>query len=270
MRAGIVLCGGRSSRMGRSKAWLPWVGTPLLRHVVDTVSAAVDEILVVAAPDLDLPVTSAQRIDDRQPGLGPLAGIREGLEAMKSDYAFVTGTDSHWIDTEVVHALLDFEKTVAPVCDGHVQTLAAVYAKQGAHQATKLLDAGRRRPLDLLESLGYEKLEPAHLPAGFEPRTINTPADYLQAARAQDPGATATLEFFGRARLALGERERKVPIGTLCEVLTCCEPTLQLIREGELARGYRVSLDGRDFLADPNAPIGPGERVVILDGSAGG
>ena len=34
-RAGIVLCGGRSSRMGRAKAWLPWFGGALVEVLRD-------------------------------------------------------------------------------------------------------------------------------------------------------------------------------------------------------------------------------------------
>ena len=57
---GIVLCGGRSSRMGRDKPWLPWRGQPVLAHVVERLGAAVDEVLVVSAPDQVIPPTPAR------------------------------------------------------------------------------------------------------------------------------------------------------------------------------------------------------------------
>ena len=46
MPAAIVLCGGRSTRMGRAKAWLPWCGRPLVAHVVETLRPAFDEVVV--------------------------------------------------------------------------------------------------------------------------------------------------------------------------------------------------------------------------------
>ena len=56
--AGIVLCGGKSSRMGRAKAWLPWCGRPLVAHVVidgsiDTpfIREAFGEALAQRGPD---------------------------------------------------------------------------------------------------------------------------------------------------------------------------------------------------------------------------
>jgi len=269
-RAGIVLCGGRSSRMGRSKAWLPWRGVPLLRFVVGVLTEAADEVLVVAAPDLDIPSVPARRIDDRQPGLGPLAGIREGLCEMKSASAYITGTDAPWLSADVVQHLLAYDEPVAPVTDGVVQTLAAVYPKRGAEIAADLLARGRRRPLDLLEALDYRRLDPFELPDGFAPETLNTPAEYLRAVRHNEPSATATLEFLGRARLILGERQREVPIGTLGELLRHTEPKLDLLPNGVLTREFRVTLDGHDFVQDPATPIGPGERVVVIDASVGG
>ena len=89
-------------------------------------------------------------------------------------------------------------------------------------------------------------------------------------AREDDPQARATLEFFGRARLVLGERERQVPIGTLADVARHTEPGLDLMRGGQLAGDYRIALNGRDLICDPEIPIGPGERVVVIDASAGG
>ena len=43
--AAIILCGGKSSRMGRAKAWLPWRGQPMVAHVVSFVRPVVDEVV---------------------------------------------------------------------------------------------------------------------------------------------------------------------------------------------------------------------------------
>ena len=56
MTAGIVLCGGRSSRMGRAKALLPFGDEVLLQRVVRILREVVDPVVVVAAPGQELPV----------------------------------------------------------------------------------------------------------------------------------------------------------------------------------------------------------------------
>src|SRR5262245_29573929 len=82
--AGIVLCGGRSSRMGRSKAWLPFGGEVLLQRTVRMLSEVVDPVVVVAAPGQELPslpesVTVAR---DQEAYLGPLNGLAAGLATL--------------------------------------------------------------------------------------------------------------------------------------------------------------------------------------------
>ena len=52
---GVVLCGGRSSRMGRPKAWLPFDAELMLPRVVRLLSEAVDPVFVVAVPDQHVP-----------------------------------------------------------------------------------------------------------------------------------------------------------------------------------------------------------------------
>ena len=66
-RAAIVLCGGRSSRMGRAKAWLPWFGLTLIEHVVTQLAQVVDEVIVVTSASLDLPSLPARIVRDRDP-----------------------------------------------------------------------------------------------------------------------------------------------------------------------------------------------------------
>src|SRR5215216_3969334 len=94
---GIVLCGGRSSRMGRPKAWLPFGDEVLLQRVVRILSAVVDPIVVVAAPDQELPSLPPATLiarDDRE-YLGPLNGLATGLSALRgrADVAYLSSCD---------------------------------------------------------------------------------------------------------------------------------------------------------------------------------
>src|SRR5437867_3338893 len=104
----IVLCGGESSRMGRPKALLPWRGGPMISHVVGILRQAVDSVVVVTSASLDLPRLDAKIVRDRDPKLGPLAGIREGLEAIEADLAFVTATDAPFLTSAFIRKMLSF------------------------------------------------------------------------------------------------------------------------------------------------------------------
>jgi molybdopterin-guanine dinucleotide biosynthesis protein A len=256
--------------MGRDKAWLPWRGQPLIAHVVEVLARAVDDIVVVAAPDQDLPDLHARVVRDPQTGQGPLVGIAAGLAACSADYAFVTATDAPYLNPEFIRTLLRFEKPAAPELDGFVQTLSAVYPTEAHAVAQTLLNEGRRRPLDLLEAVDYRKVVAAELPDTLSVRGFNTPSAYLDAAHADAPGEGAWLEFTGRARVAVGSRELAIPVGTLADGLGLVRGQVELVNDDRVAPEFAVSLGGRAFVRDARVPVGPGERVVVLDAAAGG
>ena len=275
-RAGIVLCGGRSSRMGRAKAWLPWFeGRTLIEHVVERLRPAVDEVVVVTSADLDLPPLEARVVRDREPERGPLAGLRDGLAATGADYAFVTATDAPHLTAGYVTDLLDRRQACAPIADGHVQVLSAVYPGAGAAAADALLAEGRGRPLALLEASGFEALEGEDLPRfeGAAPwQGFNTPAAYLDAVREEAPSAVCRVELLGRAALSSDASVLEVPVGPLGDVLgevaRACG--LDLIEGDRVARPHLVSLGGRNLVRDLALPVGPDEQVSVLDAQAGG
>lgn len=259
--------------MGRPKALLPWGGRTLVEHVVASLEAAVDEVVVVTSQELDLPPLAARVVRDDRPAWGPLAGLAVGLEAAEAPLAFAASTDAPHLSSRFVEAVLASGGAAAPVVDGFVQTLAAAYpTRAGAEAARRLLDAGRRRPLDLLEALDYRPLAPEELPDLDALRGFNTPADYLAAVAREEPEATAILELVGHLRSAAGRGEIPVPVGTLGEVLAQAPAPLEPIDAGRnrVAAPYVVSLGGRDFVRDLSVPIGPGERVILLDSNAGG
>ena len=109
--AGVVLAGGRSSRMGSSKAALEWHGSTLLRRTVSVVGRAVDgPVVVVGAPGQRLPAlpTGVEVLIDPREGLGPLQGIAVGLAAVadRAHAAFVSSTDLPFLHPAFVQAVL--------------------------------------------------------------------------------------------------------------------------------------------------------------------
>src|SRR5437660_9957112 len=95
--AGVVLCGGHSSRMGRPKAWLPFGDELMLPRVVRLLSEAVSPIVVVAAPGQDIPPLPAdvRLVRDEEKGRGPLQGLLAGLTTLqgRADAAYLSSCD---------------------------------------------------------------------------------------------------------------------------------------------------------------------------------
>ena len=82
------------------------------------------------------------------------------------------------------------------------------------------------------------------------------------------------VEFFGVPRARAGRSELEVPAGTVAEILArveaACPGLKGLRRDGRLAPHYLLSLDGSQFLDDPDRALRPGQRLVLLSADAGG
>ena len=94
----IILCGGKSSRMGRDKATLPFGPELMLQRVIRLLGEVVDQdhIVAVAAPDQPLPpLPGVTVVRDRCQGRGPLEGISAGLDLISPEIAavYVTSCD---------------------------------------------------------------------------------------------------------------------------------------------------------------------------------
>jgi molybdenum cofactor guanylyltransferase len=157
--AGIVLCGGKSTRMGTSKALLDFGGETMLQRVVRLLGAVTSPIVVVAAADQALPplppaVTIAR---DEQEAQGPLEGLRVGLQALPEtvDVAYVTSCDVPFLVPAFAQRMIELaaDADVAVIdLDGLPQPLSAAYRRRTVlPEAVRLLTANRRRLTDLFD-----------------------------------------------------------------------------------------------------------------------
>ena len=190
--AGIVLCGGKSSRMGSPKALLPFGAETMLQRVVRLLGTIVSPVVVVAAPQQQLPalpvaVTVAR---DEREDRGPLEGLRAGLKALPSavDVAYVTSCDVPLLVPGFVQRmieLLDEHDIAVMEIDGFPHPLSAVYRCSTLPHIDTLLAADRLRPVFLFEAVRTRRVKPAEMvvadPALLTLRNLNNRADYLEA-----------------------------------------------------------------------------------------
>jgi molybdenum cofactor guanylyltransferase len=191
---GIILCGGQSKRMGRAKAWLPFGGETMLERVVRLLGQAVTPLVVVAAPDQDLPPLPGEVavVRDEEKGRGPLMGLAIGLTALKGrvNAAYISSCDVPFLNPAFVRRLIDLLEDYAiciPKVGDYHHPLAAVYRLEVAPTVAKLLAADRLRPFYLLESERSRIVTAAEL-EDIDPqlqtlRNLNIPEEYEAAVR---------------------------------------------------------------------------------------
>ena len=185
----IVAAGGRSTRMGRDKRFLPLDGEALLARTLRKGSEAGFRSIVLAAEGerSDLAALAeeygAYLVTDELPAQGPAAAIAAGLAAAKTEWALVLSGDMPFYDFELVRALLPEAtgdtQVVLPTISGYWQPLAALYRRDAGTAFAAAIARGDRKLGIILRELTVKEL-PLTVDAGIF-FNVNTPASYRLA-----------------------------------------------------------------------------------------
>jgi molybdopterin-guanine dinucleotide biosynthesis protein A len=276
--AGIVLAGGRSSRMGAPKAALEWHGSTLLRRTTGILARVADgPVLVVRAPGQELPALPprVEVVEDPAEGLGPVQGLAAGLAALsgRAEIAFVSSTDMPFLHPafvrRVLRAAADGADVGLPLARGYPQPLAAAYRVTLAPVAARLVEEQRLRPAFLFEQCQVTRLDEAALRAdpvlaALDPDldsviNVNSPDDYAQARARQAP--EVTVQRFG----VLADGHRGPHAGRAATVAGAAAAT------GVALDGHVVAaLNGEQITRDGEMPLAAGDTVFFLSADAGG
>ncbi len=193
-KGAIILCGGKSSRMGHDKATLPFGPELMLQRVIRLVSQVVtpQRIVVVTAPGQQLPEISHEiRVthDERQ-DRGPLEGLAAGLRVTDKnvDAVYVTSCDVPLLVPAFIARMFELlqDHDIAVPCDGqHHHPLAAVYRLSVLDHVQHLLGADRLRPRFLFDEVNTREVPVDELrsvdPELATLENLNHPEDYLKA-----------------------------------------------------------------------------------------
>ena len=128
--SGIIMAGGRSSRMKFNKAFAQVGGKPVIQMIIEKFKPLFQEIIIISnEPQLftsfGLPI-----YQDIYPYLGPVGGIHSALVNASNDQMFILGCDMPFMNMQLIEYMLskisDYD-SVVPEIDSYLQPLAAVY-----------------------------------------------------------------------------------------------------------------------------------------------
>ncbi|WP_068497384.1 molybdenum cofactor guanylyltransferase [Paenibacillus kribbensis] len=189
---GIIVAGGRSSRMGQDKALLQLGGVTVLERIAEVLGQVAGRVIAVTRDTEQYRGLGLETTADLYPGLGPLSGIHAGLSASKTEWGIVVACDMPFVQPEVLHALLAhatnwaaaqevaseqrkqqvqgeqgslaenallpqptepaLQAVIASV-DGRIHPLLGLYHRSTLPSAEQCLRSGRLRLIDWLNSL---------------------------------------------------------------------------------------------------------------------
>jgi molybdenum cofactor guanylyltransferase len=204
--AGFVLAGGRSSRMGRDKALVPFAGRPLIVNALSILrQAGLSGSIAGGRSEL---VSFAPVIEDAAPGpgLGPLSGVCGALASLSTRLAVFLAVDQPLLPPSLIRILVDHARTTGrpvtvPAVNGVVETFPAVLDRAvlpalEAQLATRRLGCLRafeaaagslNQPVSAVEVELLAQAGQIHHPLGLPPArwflNVNTPSDLRLASR---------------------------------------------------------------------------------------
>ncbi|MGD0233421.1 MAG: molybdenum cofactor guanylyltransferase [Syntrophorhabdales bacterium] len=186
---GAILAGGRSRRMGRDKATLPFKNRPIIKYVHGIVKQVLSEVLIISKHHAAIEGIESPILKDIIPKDGSLVGIASALLYATTDYVFVFGCDMPFLRKEaIIHMMgqVHGEDIVIPRTDAGYEPLHAVYSRSCLPHMLRAIDHNRIKITDLLPFLSVKVVrEPAlFLNKGVSIFTnINTEEDLALAER---------------------------------------------------------------------------------------
>ncbi|WP_412987717.1 molybdenum cofactor guanylyltransferase [Pontimicrobium sp. IMCC45349] len=145
---GIILAGGKSSRMGTDKGFLLLNKKPFVKYSIDALEPLVSEIIIVSDNEA-YDAFGVKRVDDIMKDAGPIAGIYSGLVASKNEYNIILSCDIPLVNSNLLKKLVlaidDISEIIQVESNGKSMPLIAMYKKACKDIFKEVFDTGERR-----------------------------------------------------------------------------------------------------------------------------
>lgn len=190
-----IQAGGESKRMGQSKALTPFLGRPLIEHMLEVVAPFADELIVTTNEEPELRYLLEQHpklrlIGDVMKERGALPGLLTAIEASSNDAVGVVACDMiafspQILAREALAMQANGSDAVVPFNNGNYEPFAAVYRKSTCQPILeRITSRGSKRMRDLIDSINCTRFnaELMRKPGSIDPfANVNTPQELAQA-----------------------------------------------------------------------------------------
>lgn len=206
MNSCIILCGGRSRRMGQDKGLINLDGEPIIIKLLKMVEKLTEEIILVLRDkkqfelyqkcindfitQLDIREPKIKMVTDIEKDQGPLLGLYTGLSQIKSEGALVLPCDSPFVSTSFVKKMFELKEAsetclLVPVWpDGSTEPLHSYYCKKCIPLIQKQLKNGFRNVKSIMEKIDVDYIEVEILdPEKTSFINLNRPEDVSQSLK---------------------------------------------------------------------------------------
>jgi molybdopterin-guanine dinucleotide biosynthesis protein A len=152
---GIILSGGKSTRMGTDKALIQIDGKTLLDKAIETCRQVCHSILISSNHPRH-EKSGCKTIPDKIENCGPIGGICSCLKQSQTDWNFVISVDAAFVEAEFASFItseIDDVEAIVPCHNAGKEPLVALYHKSSLAEMEKMIGLGDFKMHNLLKKL---------------------------------------------------------------------------------------------------------------------
>lgn len=181
---GVILAGGKSTRMGADKAFLMLNGQHFITLLIEKFKQLFQTVFIVADEREKFALAGVPVVQDVFKDCGPLGGIHSALLHSATPHIFVAPCDTPLLSTELIQFLITSAKPneiTVGTANGRIHPLLGIYPLSSLRIIEEHLNKGKRKVLDVLNDVPTAILNLS--PWSNELSNINDPALYEQAVK---------------------------------------------------------------------------------------
>lgn len=158
---GIILAGGKSSRMGHEKGLQLLGGKPLISYAVQALSGICNRIIISSSSE-GYGSFCHKVVADEIPGIGPMGGIYSALKQSKTENNLVLSCDLPFVSAELLSFILEkaegYQVAVPWMGNQHYEPLCGFYSLSILDKMNDFIVNGNYKLPDLFDEICINKL----------------------------------------------------------------------------------------------------------------
>jgi molybdopterin-guanine dinucleotide biosynthesis protein A len=184
----VIMAGGKSSRMGTDKSFVPLLGKPMIEHVLGAVEGLGQERMLITNKPAEYAYLNLPMYGDIYPDRGPLGGFHSALAHTATPYILVVACDMPWLNRPLLEYMVSIRETadiIIPRWEKYPEPLHAIYSQGCLEPITANLEAGLLKLTAFFGKVRVNYLVRETIarydPAGQSFRNVNTPEELDEA-----------------------------------------------------------------------------------------
>ena len=148
---GIILSGGKSTRMGLNKSFLKIGNQTIIERTAELMKGLFDHILLITNKPDEYEFLGLEIFEDIYKNVGPLAGIHSGLTHSATEKNFIISCDMPFVNKGVIEYIINYKSDkliTITKADGFIQQLCGLYSKQVLPEIVELIEENKSNIVD--------------------------------------------------------------------------------------------------------------------------